>query len=527
MPYAGHVSSAAGRITSIGPEKASSENGRATVDLQGRFAMPGFIDAHTHFRIGGASLNRLDLRSTGSQSAFSSAVRNRARAHPEDRWLIGGNWDHESWQEKRPPTRDLIDDFTGSFPVFLDRIDTHMALVNSAALHLAGITRDTPDPPGGVIERDDRGEPTGILKDAAREMVLRRIPEPPLEELERDVREAMKLANRLGVTSVNDIGPERDLRAYVELEKSGGLSVRIDMVLPVQDYRLLIERGVQADEPSGDSDWIRLGTVKAFADGSLGAGTAWFFDPYDDDESNSGLATQILSSGQLEQYALDADKHHIQLAIHAIGDRAVSSVLDIYKEVKKANKSRDRRFRIEHAQHLQEPDFRRFSKLGVIASVQPYHCIDDCRWAERKIGSRRAQNSFAFRRFLDESVRLAFGTDWPVAPLDPIQGISAAATRAPKDGTNPDGWVPGQKIGVEEALRAYTYGSAFASFAEKDTGTLERGKFADMVVLSANPLEVPPEELGRIKVMLTVVGGKVVYSDGILCDEVTDGVSAA
>ncbi len=526
MPYAGHVASDGGRITFLGREKAASENGRVTVDLQGRFAMPGLIDAHTHFRIGGASLSRLDLRSARSQSDFSTAVRKRARAHPDGRWLIGGNWDHESWDDKHLPTKDLIDGFTASFPVFLDRIDTHMALVNSAAFRLAGITHDTPDPPGGVIVRDNRGEPTGIVKDAAREMVLRLIPEPPLEELTRDAREAMKLANRLGVTSVDDIGPERDLKAYVELQKSGGLSVRISMVLPIQDYRMLIERGVHADTPSGESDWIRLGAVKAFADGSLGAGTAWFYEPYADDETNRGLSTELLSSGQLEQYALEADRHHIQLAIHAIGDRAVGKLLDIYENVKKANKPWDRRFRIEHAQHMREEDFRRFAELDVIASVQPYHCIDDGRWAERKIGSNRAQNSYAFRRLLDERVRLAFGTDWPVAPLDPMQGIYAAVTRATTDGANPDGWIPGQRIGVEEALRAYTYGSAFASFAEKEMGTLEHGKFADVVVLSENPFEVPPEELAGIKVMSTVVGGKVVYSDGVLCDEVTDGDSA-
>lgn len=514
--YAGHVASTGGRIAGIGPEKAVSESGKATIDLRGRFAMPGFIDAHTHFRIGGASLNRLDLRSARTQTDLSTAVRKRAKAHPDGRWLVGGNWDHESWQEKRLPTRDLIDDFTGSFPVFLDRVDTHMALVNSAALQLAGITRETPDPPGGVIVRDERGEPTGIVKDAAREMVLRLIPEPPLEELMRDAREAMGLANRLGVTSVNDIGPERDLRAYVELEKSGGLSVRIDMILPIQDYGTLVGRGVRADAPSGKSEWIGLGTVKAFADGSLGAGTAWFYEPYKDDGANSGLATEILSTGRLEEYALDADRNHIQLAIHAIGDRAVGSVLDIFEKVKRENPHWDRRFRIEHAQHLSDDDFARFSNLDVIASVQPYHCADDGRWATKKIGDNRARNSFAFRRFLDKGVRLAFGTDWPVAPLDPMKGICAAVTRATIDGANPGGWIPEQRIGVGDALRAYTYWSAYASFSERDKGILETGKLSDIVVLSANPFEVPPEELGNINVVLTIVGGKVVYTDGTL-----------
>lgn len=489
--------------------------------------MPGFIDAHTHFRIGGASLNRLDLRAACSEAEFLEAVRDRAKTHPSGKWLIGNSWDHENWQSKRFPTKELIDGFSDSFPVFLDRIDTHMALVNTHALRIAGITKETPDPPGGVIARDERGEPTGIVKDAAREMIIRVIPEPPLGELMRDVREAMTLANRLGVTSASDIGPQRDLNAYVELEKRGELTVRIDVVLPIPDYRTLIDRGIRADTLQGKSEWLRLGAVKAFADGSLGAGTAWFHDPYNDDSANRGLATEILSSGRLEEYALDADRNHLQLAVHAIGDEAVSRVLDIFERVNKENPSWDRRLRIEHAQHLKEGDFERFARLDVIASVQPYHCIDDGRWAAEKIGELRARNSFAFKRLLDNRVSLAFGTDWPVAPLDPALGICAAVTRATTDGENPDGWIPEQKIGVEDALRAYTYGSARASFSENEKGTLEAGKLADVVVLSSDPFELLPQELKDMKVLLTVVGGRVVYSDGTLCDEETHDITAA
>ncbi len=513
-PHAGHVVCDDDRIVAIGIDRTPPEDARDTIDLKGHFAMPGFIDAHTHFRIGGASLNRLDLRGARSESEFVEAVSSYAKSHSYDKWMIGGNWDHENWKSRRLPPKDLIDGFTISFPVFLDRIDTHMALVNTRALKLAGITKETPDPPGGSIVRDEHGEPTGIVKDAAREMVLRLIPEPSSEELKRDASEAMKLANSLGVSSVSDIGPERNLKAYVDLKNRGELTVRINMVLPIADYTTLVNRGIQADTRRGNNEWIKLGAVKAFADGSLGAGTAWFFDPYEDDNTNRGLSTEMLSNGELERYALDADRNHIQLAIHAIGDKAVSRVLDICERVQKENPPWDRRFRIEHAQHMSEEDFARFKTLNTIASMQPYHCIDDGRWAVRKIGYRRANGAFAFRRFLDGQVMLAFGTDWPVAPLNPLEGIYAAVTRATTDGRNPDGWVPEQKIGVEEALRAYTYGSAYASFSEREKGTLEPGKLADIVVLSKNPFNVTHEEIKDIRVILTVVGGRIVYADG-------------
>ena len=526
-PYAGHVICANGRIAAAESSTDTQESAGSELDLGGRFAMPGFIDAHTHFHIGGAMLNRLDLRAVRNEQEFSETVRKHAKAHPAGKWMLGGNWDHESWKSRSLPRRELIDEATSSFPVFLDRVDTHMALVNSRGLDAAGISRHTPDPLGGVIVRDASGEPTGIVKDAAREMVLRHIPEPMVEEVIRDIREAMRLANRFGITSVNEIGPERDLRAYLELNKRSELSVRINMILPISDCQRLVDSGITADSDAGRSEWVRLGAVKAFADGSLGAGTAWFFEHYTNDVSHYGLATAPLSSGELEQSALNADKNRIQLAIHAIGDKAVAAVLDIYGKIQERNQPWDRRLRIEHAQHLREKDFRRISGMSVIASVQPYHCIDDGRWAGKKIGIDRARLAFPFKRFLDEGIALAFGTDWPVAPLDPMKGIYAAVTRATTDGKNPDGWIPEQRIGVEDALRAYTFGSAYASRDENDKGTLEPGKLADIVVLSKNPLRVPPGQLEDLKVVLTVVGGKVVYSDGTIYNAELHGNSAA
>ncbi len=515
-PYAGHVICSSGRIAAVRTDRYTHESARMKLDLGGYFAMPGFIDAHTHFRIGGAMLSRLDLRAVRSEQEFSDAVRKQAKAHSAGKWMLGGNWDHQNWKSRKLPSKELIDEATSSFPVFLDRVDTHMALVNSRGLDAARITRHTPDPPGGVIVRDAAGEPTGILKDAAREIVLRNIPAPPLEEIIRDIREAMRLANKFGVTTVNEIGPERDLRAYLELDRQGELSVRINMILPLSDYRLLTDRRITMGESAGESEWVRLGAVKGFADGSLGAGTAWFFERYADDPSNYGLATAPLSSGELEQTALIADKNRIRLAIHAIGDRAVATVLDMYGRMQEKNPPWDRRLRVEHAQHVREEDFKRFSELKVIASVQPYHCIEDGRWAAGKIGKDRARFAFPLKRFVDEGIALAFGTDWPVAPLDPMSGIYAAVTRATTDGKNPDGWIPEQRIGVEDALRAYTFRSAFASRDENDKGTLEPGKLADIVVLSKNPFQIPPEELESLKVILTVAGGDVVYSDGAI-----------
>ncbi len=510
-PSADFLACKGGTIAAIGsgqsPAHASGTG--ATIDLRGRFAMPGFIDSHTHFRIGGASLREIDLRHTRSESEFSDAVRKYAKSHPAGEWIVGGNWDHEVWDSKRLPTKALIDSLTPSTPVFLNRHDTHMALVNSYVLKLTGFDRDTPDPPGGIIDRDESGEPTGILKDAAREIALKLIPEPPLHSLMDDAKRAMKHANSLGVTSVNEIGPERDLNAYKRLKELRELTVRIYQVLPINDYSKLMESNLRV--PSGD-DWIRVGALKGFADGSLGAGTAWFFDAYDDDRSNYGIASDTLSSGRLEEWATEADKRHLQLAIHAIGDRAVSTVLDIFERITKTNRPWDRRFRIEHAQHVAPQDFLRMKRLNVIASVQPYHCVDDGRWALGKVGANRAKTTYAFNTILGEGIPLAFGTDWPVSTLNPMEGIAAAVTRETTDGRYPGGWFPEQKIPVEQALRSYTQGSAFASFSESRKGILETGKLADMVVLSESPFLVPPEQIKDIKVLMTVVGGSIVYA---------------
>ncbi len=512
-PHARTVGIKSARIALVTDETFPDLSSGLNLDLEGHFCMPGFIDAHTHLRSGGATFRKLNLRQSRSQPELAEMVRNAATAVPVNKWITGSGWDNESWGNRQLPAKDLIDKFTPRTPVFLDRIDMHAALVNSFTLHLAGITRDTPDPPGGVILRDSSGEPMGIVKDAAREMILKFIPEPTFDDRVLDAKSAAAHANRLGVTSVHDMSPEEDTKAFVELMNKKELTVRIYSVPPISEHKLLVDAGIQADHDRTGNEWIKHGAVKAFADGSLGSDTAWFFEPYENDGQNSGNATAMMSSGELERLAIDADRCHIQLAIHAVGDKAVSRTLDIFEEVTKQNPPWDRRFRIEHVQHVRPFDFPRFGKLGVLASVQPYHCIDDGRWALGKIGIHRAETTFAFRQMIDQGIPLAFGTDWPVAPLNPLKGIHAAVTRATIDGKNPGGWIPQQRIKIEEALKAYTLGSAHASFSEREKGTIEVGKLADLVILSQNPFEVEPDEIREIKILMTIFGGRIVYGE--------------
>ncbi len=513
-PFAGTVGVAGEMIALVSDKADEPLIADVEIDLQGQFAMPGFIDAHTHFRKGGESLRQLDLHSARNEKDFYELVRAFASSQPPDRWIIGNKWDNENWERSALPSKERIDRFTPGTPVFLDRIDTHTALVNSCALRLAGIDKGTSDPTGGVVVRDESGEPTGIVKDAAREIVLKVIPEISFEDRLLDAKSAVRHASSLGVTSAHDMSSKADVRLYERLLQSRELSVRLYSIPPLGRSQGLRDDGMKQDSNCRGDSWIESGATKAFADGSLGSGTASFFEPYYDDPSNYGIGTELLSSGKLEKLALEADRNHIQLAIHAIGDKAVSNVLDLFERISRENPDWDRRVRIEHAQHLREDDFSRFSRFHVVASVQPYHCIDDGRWAMSKIGAQRAERAFAFRKMLDENIVLAFGTDWPVAPLNPLYGIYAAVTRATIDGKNPDGWIPQQKITLEESLRAYTFGGAYASFSESEKGTIETGKLADIIVLSENPFEVMVDRLKDIETVLTIVGGKTVFGKG-------------
>ena len=480
------------------------------VDLGGRLAVPGFNDAHVHFYDGGHNLSSVQLRDSKSEQDFRERIREYAAKVPAGRWITGGDWDHENWSPARPPTRTLVDEATRDRPLFVQRLDGHMALANSLALRLAGINRETPDPPGGTIVRDASGEPTGVLKDAAMDAVYAKIPDPSPDEIATAVRAAMRYAAENGVTSVQDMSASPDvLRAYQKLLEAGELTVRIYGHQPISEFGRLAAVGIRA---GFGGEKLKIGAVKGFADGSLGSTTALFFEPYLDQPGTSGLAApdMIPESKMLERIA-GADAAGIQVAIHAIGDRANSTVLSLFAQVAERNGPRDRRFRIEHAQHLRMEEIRAFARQRVIASMQPFHAIDDGRWAEKRIGAERAKLTYAFRSLLDAGVTLAFGSDWDVAPMEPLMGIYAAATRRTLDGKHPAGWIPEQKISVEEALRAYTAGSAYASFDEGVKGTIEAGKLADIAVISEDVLTIDPARIDKARVVITVFDGKVIY----------------
>ena len=480
------------------------------IDAAGRRVVPGFNDAHVHLVNGGQDLAGVQLRDARTEAEFRDRIRAFAAALPKGRWILGGNWDHENWSPARLPTRQLIDEAAGDHPVFINRLDGHMALANTVALKMAGVTRNSVDPPGGTIVRDAAGEPTGVLKDAAMDAVDKVIPASTPAEIEEAVVAAMKYAAANGVTSVQDMSAAPEfLSVYQQLAARGALTVRIYGSQPLSAWKREADVGIRA---AFGSALLRIGGLKGFSDGSLGSTTALFFDQYLDAPGTAGLPSDdMIPESKMHDRILAADRAGLQIMIHAIGDKANNTVLRMYEDVARVNGDRDRRFRIEHAQHLRPEEIQRFARQHVIASMQPYHAIDDGRWAEKRIGKDRAKGTYAFRSLLDAGVTLAFGSDWFVAPMEPLMGIYGAVTRRTLDEKNPAGWVPEQKITVEEAVRAYTYGSAFAEFQEGVKGRLEVGKLADFVVLSDDIFTIAPERIRDVKVTTTVVDGHVVY----------------
>jgi len=474
------------------------------LDLHGRRVVAGFNDAHVHFYFGGANLTGPQLRYSKSQEDFRNTLEAYAKRLPAGRWITGGNWDHENWTPADLPTRQLIDPVTSSWPVFINRLDGHMTLANSLALKLAGIDSKTKDVPGGVIVRDATGNPTGILNDAAQSLVERVIPAPTQDQIIEAVRAAQKYAAANGVTSVQDMSAAPDvLRAYQTMLRNGELAVRISGHQPLSSWKHLAD--------VGGSAYLHVGGVKGFADGSLGSTTALLFAPYLDSPKTSGITSADLSDpAQMWSNIEHADAAGLQIAIHAIGDKANNTILGFYERLEREHGERDRRLRIEHAQHLVAADIPRFAREHVIASMQPYHCIDDGRWAEKRIGPARAKTTYAFRSLLDTGATLAFGSDWDVAPMAPLMGIYAAVTRRTLDGKHPEGWVPEQKITVAEAVRAYTMGSAYASFEEKIKGSIEPGKLADLVVLSDDIFTIDPVKIADAKVAMTIFDGRII-----------------
>ena len=479
------------------------------VELKGRRVVPGFNDAHLHFASGGAGLLSLDLRPAKDEADMAARVSTFAATQPSGRWITGGRWDHELWTRKALPSRASIDPVTPTNPVFVSRVDGHQGLANSLALKAAGITRDTPDPQGGTIVRDARGEPTGILKDNAMGLVWKVLPAPSPEETLAAVRAAMKEAARLGVTSVQDNSPPHAMRTYRDLRRAGELTVRISAWQGSDSLEALRKAGIVGG--IGD-DWLRLGPVKIFADGSLGSGTAALFAPYADEPSTSGLL--VSGDTRLKELIRSADAAGFQVAVHAIGDRANALVLDALEEIEKATGRKALRPRVEHAQVIRKEDLARYRALGVLASIQPSHCITDLAWAEQRIGPVRVHDAYRFRSLLDAGIGVAFGTDWSVEPLDPRIGLYAAVTREASKGGPKGGWHPEERLTIEEALDLYTRGSAFAEFMEARKGTLERGRLADLVVFGADIVALAksdPRAILSAPVEMTVVGGRVVF----------------
>jgi predicted amidohydrolase YtcJ len=512
QPQAEAIALASDRIAAVGTSADIRQRAGAAdvVDLGGQFVVPGFIDTHVHFIDGGFRLASVQLRDARTKEEFVRRIGQFAQTVAPGTWITGGDWDHTLWGEELP-RRDWIDAVTPDRPVWISRLDGHMALANSLALKTAGVTRAVTDVNGGEIVRDPTGEPTGLLKDNAMSLVESKVP-PPTDALhDRAIDAAMDHVAAQGVTAIHNMGSWSDLEVFARTHRAGKLMTRIYAAVPLRSWEKLRD-AVAAKTYGGDGRgdaWLKVGALKGFVDGSLGSHTAAFHEPFADAPRDRGLF--VNTPDDLYRWISGADKAGLHVLVHAIGDRANATLLDIFERVARENGQGDRRFRVEHAQHLAPADIPRFAALGVIGSMQPYHAIDDGRWAERVIGPVRIKTTYAFRSLLDSRATLAFGSDWFVAPPTPLEGIYAAVTRRTLDDRHPDGWVPEQRISVEEALTAYTRGAAYASFDERDRGTIATGMLADLTVLDRDLRTIPAPEIRDAKVIRTIVGGKTVF----------------
>jgi hypothetical protein len=510
QPWASGVAISGEKIVAVGSSAevaklAGTSDSARVIDAGGALVTPGFIDSHVHFVDGGFRLASVQLRDARTKEEFVARIKAFASTVPPGTWITGGDWDHTLWGGELP-TRQWIDSVTQHNPVWVSRLDGHMALANSLALDAGKVTRATRDVDGGTIVRDAEGNPTGILKDNAQSYVGSVEPPPSREMSDRALLAAMKYVAEKGVTSVHNMGSFDDLATFERARDAGSLITRIYAITPLGEWERL--RELVAEKGRGDH-WLRIGGLKGFVDGSLGSHTAAMLEPFTDTPADSGFLVQ--SEENLYRRISGADKAGLQLVLHAIGDRAIRTQLSIYERVAAENGAKDRRFRVEHAQHIAPADVPRFGKLGVIPSMQPYHAIDDGRWAEKVIGPERSRTTYAFRSLIDTGARLAFGSDWFVAPPTPLEGIYAAVTRRTLDDRNPGGWVPEQKITVDEAMRAYTLDAAYASFEDGIKGSIERGKLADLVIIDRDVTRIPPETIRDARITKTIVGGRVVF----------------
>lgn len=509
-PWAGGIAIRGDTILAVGDSASvAAQGGSATrfVGIPGGFVTPGFMDDHVHLFTGGFQLTSVDLRDADSPAEFTRRIKAFVAKLNPGEWVLGGVWDHEKWPGTPLPDRAWIDSVTPDNPVFILRLDGHMALANTRALAAARLDRTTPEIPGGSIVRRGDGELTGVLKDEAMNPVYAVIPNPSAEQLDSALAGAMRHAASLGVTAVASmVTGWEEIAALRRARDRGTLTLRVSNYLTLASWRSAAD-SLRSAGP-GD-DWIRTAGVKGFVDGSLGSTTALMSEPYRDAPGTRGLF--VTPEDSLRQWIGAADSAGLQVVVHAIGDRANALLLDIFDSVASVHGTRDRRFRVEHAQHLRAAEIPRFAALGVIASMQPYHAADDGRWAAKRIGPELIRGTYAFRSLLDAGARLVFGSDWYVAPLDPRLGLEAAVTRQTLDGLNPGGWVPEEKITLEEALRAYTVTNAYGVFAESTRGMLKPGYRADLVVFDRDLTTTSPDSLSSAQVMLTVAGGRVVW----------------
>ncbi len=503
-PRASAIAVKNGKILAVGAN-VDSHVGPSTkrIDAKGAAVIPGLIDSHVHMRGLGDLLETMDLRGVSSIAEVARRVRERAATLPAGTWIRGRNWDQTNWGGKFPVAKDL-DAASPDHPVYLTRVDGHAGWGNSKAIAMAGVSRETKDPPGGQIIRDEAGEATGILVDRAQGLVARKIPALTDEQVESRLRRAAQECARLGMTSVHDAGAGRqELEAYRRLIAKNQLPVRVYMMIGGagelwEDY---LKRGPEIGEK------LTVRAVKLVADGAMGSRGAAFFQPYSDDKKNSGLL--ILQKDYIRDVARDAAAKGFQVATHAIGDLANRTVLDAYGEVLKTDN--DKRFRIEHAQVVSLPDFALYAKYDVVASLQSTHATSDMRWAEDRLGRDRLLGAWAPRRFLNAGVRIANGSDFPVEDPNPFWGLYAAITRMDHTGNPPGGFMPGQRLNREEALRSWTIDGAYAAFEEEVKGSITPGKVADFLILSADVMKIPEKEILTTLPRTTILGGEVVF----------------
>ncbi len=515
QPWAEAMAIRDGKIRCVGKldyvlfECGGNDPSAETIQLKGKFVMPGFNDAHVHLGSAGADMLSVRLNGVSSIEELQKRIADAVAQHKDGEWIVGSGWDHTFWADKKFPNKQELDAVAPKNPVFLTHVSGHVAVANTLALVHGEIKDDTPNPPGGMIERDADGEATGMLEeDSAMSLVSARIPDLKTDQRRRGIEMVLADAAKNGVTSAQDFSDWADYLVYVQLKEEGKLTLRITEWLP---FLLPLDQLQNMRAQGGTSDpWLKTGALKAFVDGALGSRTAAMLVPYSDNPSTSGILTN--DPEKLRVMAIERDKAGFQLNFHAIGDRANRVALDVFEAVAKANGPRDRRDRVEHAQVLSPEDLRRFAQLKVIASMQPSHETTDMRWAGSRIGPDRAKGAYAWASLLKSGARLAFGTDYDVEPINPMRGLYACVTRELPDGGPAGGWEPQEKISLEDCIRAYTSGSAYAQFEQGKKGELKPGEYADFIILSDDLTKIPPQQYTKTTVLLTVVGGRTVYA---------------